>query len=115
MGLVGLTIKRNARTCLKVKPPCAFARGILAKVSETEISRVTRSNEEARASYDKMSKWYDMVAGRFEKKFRDVGLQKLRVKQGEIVLEIGQGGGNTQLKLLLIYWKAMYAFSSCNI
>jgi len=67
--------------------------------NETEISRVTRPKEKAKASYDKMSKWYDAVAGPFEKKYRDAGLQKLSAKEGEIVLEIGFGTGHSILAL----------------
>ena len=67
--------------------------------NETEISRVTRPKEEAKASYDKMSKWYDIVTGPFEKKYRDAGLQKLGAKEGEIVLEIGFGTGHCILAL----------------
>ncbi len=66
---------------------------------EKEILRVTRSKEEAKASYDKISKWYDALVGHSEKKFRDAGLQKLRAKEGEIVLEIGFGTGHCILAL----------------
>jgi ubiquinone/menaquinone biosynthesis C-methylase UbiE len=65
----------------------------------TEISRVTRSKEEAKASYDRISKWYDILAGRFERKYRDAGLQKLNAQEGEIVLEIGFGTGHCILAL----------------
>ena len=67
--------------------------------NETKLSRVTRSKEEAKASYDKMSKWYDILAGRFERKYRDTGLQKLSVKKAETVLEIGFGTGHCILAL----------------
>jgi ubiquinone/menaquinone biosynthesis C-methylase UbiE len=67
--------------------------------NETQISRVTRSKEEAKASYNMMSKWYDMLAGLAERKCRDTGLQKLSAKEGEIVLEIGFGTGHGILAL----------------
>lgn len=65
---------------------------------ETEISRVTRSKEGTKASYDKMSKWYDILA-RAERKYGYAGLQKLSAKKGEIVLEIGFGTGHCILAL----------------
>ncbi len=67
--------------------------------NETQISRVTRSKEEAKASYNMMSKWYDMLAGLTERKYRDAGLQKLCVVEGEVVLEIGFGTGHCILAL----------------
>jgi demethylmenaquinone methyltransferase/2-methoxy-6-polyprenyl-1,4-benzoquinol methylase len=67
--------------------------------NEKEMSRVTRSKEEAKNTYDKMSRWYDVLAGRFEKPFRKIGLEKLDAREGEAVLEIGFGTGHCILAL----------------
>ncbi len=42
--------------------------------NNTEISRVARSKDEAKVSYNKMSKWYDMLAGFAENKYRNTGI-----------------------------------------
>ena len=65
----------------------------------TEISRVTRSKEAARDSYNRMSKGYDLLAGESEKKYKDIGLKFLHIQPGETVLEIGFGTGKTMLPL----------------
>ncbi|MBM4242054.1 MAG: methyltransferase domain-containing protein [Euryarchaeota archaeon] len=65
---------------------------------EKKISRVKRSKEEAKISYDKMSKWYDLMA-KPEKKFVISGVEKLDVQEGEKVLEIGFGTGDALLNL----------------
>ncbi len=63
------------------------------------ISRVTRSKEAAKSTYDRLSRWYDALAGSSEQKFTDTGLQKLTIKDGETVLEIGFGTGHAVLAL----------------
>ena len=52
------------------------------------------TREQTRQNYDRMSRWYDMFAGR-EKKFTETGLQILGAKIGERVLEIGFGTGHS--------------------
>ena len=52
-----------------------------------------------KSSYDRLSKWYDLFASPFEKKFIDAGLQKLHASPGETILEIGFGTGQGILKL----------------
>jgi hypothetical protein len=45
--------------------------------TKAPISRVTRTNKEAKSSYDMMSRWYDLLAGPAEKKYKEMGLNKL--------------------------------------
>ena len=58
-----------------------------------EASRVTRSKDDARSSYDRMSRWYGLLADRFERRYWRTGLQSLAPSRGEVVLEIGFGTG----------------------
>lgn len=57
------------------------------------ISRVSRSREQARVSYDRLSSWYDLLAAGSEREARETGLRMLDVRAGEVVLEIGPGTG----------------------
>jgi demethylmenaquinone methyltransferase/2-methoxy-6-polyprenyl-1,4-benzoquinol methylase len=46
-----------------------------------------------------MSRWYDLLAGGFEGRHRDAGVQKLDPKAGDVVLEVGFGTGHSILAL----------------
>lgn len=58
------------------------------------ISRVTRSKAEARANYNRLSRWYDWFVGPSEKRFREAGLRAFAASPGESILELGFGTGH---------------------
>jgi ubiquinone/menaquinone biosynthesis C-methylase UbiE len=62
-------------------------------MSEYAPSRVLRSKEDARQTYSRRARWYDWVEGRWERRARTLGLEALKVRAGERVLEIGPGTG----------------------
>jgi len=64
-----------------------------------QIQPVTRSKAQAQATYDRLSRWYDLLAGGSEKRLIDAALQDLAVGDGERVLEIGFGTGRALLAL----------------
>ncbi len=66
---------------------------------ENQISRVTRSKEAARSSYNRMSRWYDLFAGTSEWKYVKLGLDLLKPASGEVILDIGYGTGKSVLYL----------------
>ena len=66
---------------------------------EASVKRVNRSKEAARASYNRLSRWYDVIAGSTEQKYRDWGLEKLSTQPGEKILEVGFGTGHCLVAL----------------
>src|SRR5512143_1109075 len=63
------------------------------------ILRVTRTRVQAKASYDRMSRFYDVLAGGSERKLRSLALQQLHLRPGESVLEIGFGTGTSLVQM----------------
>lgn len=57
------------------------------------VSRVDRTKQEAKTTYNRLSRWYDLIAGTSETKFRKMGRRMLNIQPGEIILEIGCGTG----------------------
>ena len=68
---------------------------------EIRISRVTRSKAEASEGYTRLSRWYDLLAGTSERKWREMAVRSLDVKAGETALEIGFGTGHALVALSL--------------
>lgn len=63
------------------------------------ILRVYRTKAQAKRNYDKISRFYDYFAGGFESHYRNIGLEKLNIKAGETVLEIGFGTGHCLMQI----------------
>jgi ubiquinone/menaquinone biosynthesis C-methylase UbiE len=64
-----------------------------------DIDRITRSKAEAQRFYDRISRWYDLLAGSSERKYKQLCLRQLAVVPGEQVLEIGTGTGECALAM----------------
>jgi demethylmenaquinone methyltransferase/2-methoxy-6-polyprenyl-1,4-benzoquinol methylase len=62
-------------------------------------SRVLRPRAAAQAAYNRLARWYDLLAGASEARLRDRGLSALAVGEGEIVIEVGFGTGQALLPL----------------
>ena len=66
----------------------------------TKITRVTRTRQQAKTTYDKLSRWYDLLAGGFEGRPRRAATRLLSPNDADKVLEIGSGTGNSLGKLV---------------
>ncbi len=80
-------------------PLLAFRPAVRERSTWTGVSRVLRTHEQARTSYDRMSRWYDLFEEPFERKTRRRALRMLRPSPGQTVLEVGFGTGHDLVAL----------------
>jgi len=64
------------------------------KAAVSPVLPVPRTKEEAKRFYDWLSRFYDFITAVFERKYAEMALERLSVKEGEAVLEIGFGSGH---------------------
>jgi ubiquinone/menaquinone biosynthesis C-methylase UbiE len=67
-----------------------------------DIHRVWRGHRAAQESYDRLSRWYDLLEGGWEDSGRKAGLKLLALQAGEPVLEIGPGTGKSAVELAAV-------------
>lgn len=63
------------------------------------IKPVSRTKEQARTNYNRISRWYDVFSSQSETKYREIGLRLLAPQLGEHILEIGYGTGHALVAL----------------
>ncbi len=69
------------------------------ELQASAILPVSRSKEEAKYFYDRISRFYDYLSGAFERKYTEMALGQLSLQEGETVLEIGFGTGHSLKKI----------------
>ena len=75
-----------------------------------QVSRVSRSKDDAEKYYDRISVIYDWLGGIFERKHAEKALKYLEIENGEIVLEIGFGTGHCLQRIALSVGKTGKAY-----
>lgn len=69
------------------------------EIPHTAVLRVFQTKEQTRAFYNRISRVYDLLADRSEAPVRRAGLDLLKARTGEKVLEIGCGTGHSLVRL----------------
>jgi len=59
----------------------------------SSILPVPRTKDEARQTYDKLSRYYDYTMGALGRKYAEMALRRLSIVEGQTILEIGFGTG----------------------
>lgn len=78
----------------RTMPTCDRFFAIIINMNN-DIRRVKRTKSEAQASYDRLSRWYDLLSGSSEARPRQAGLDLMHARPGEKVLDIGPGTGHS--------------------
>lgn len=65
----------------------------------TSVSEPFEGKSHAPSTYDDLSRWYDLLSGPFEARWRDLAARRLNVAVGQVVLEIGCGTGHGLVRL----------------
>ena len=60
---------------------------------------MSADNLTVQSNYDRLSRFYDLLAGRAERRAQELGLEKLNAQPGETVLELGSGTGRALVAL----------------
>jgi ubiquinone/menaquinone biosynthesis C-methylase UbiE len=67
--------------------------------SNAAINANTGNVAQTKSAYDRMSRFYDVFAGKAEKKLSETGLRLLDIQPGDRVIEIGFGTGNALVSI----------------
>jgi ubiquinone/menaquinone biosynthesis C-methylase UbiE len=76
-------------------PPRTRAEMPSARSDPVRVLPVLQTKEETRAFYNRISRVYDLLSDRSEAPMRRAGLELLKPRSGERILEIGFGTGHT--------------------